>query len=74
MAEKKQKKVSLKLTAEGSFGHINHDSTIQFQFFDTGLWVSHCDAVLIWDITQVEKLIRFLEKNKGMVGKTEEVA
>ncbi len=69
MAEVKEKRVRLKLTAESSWGHINHDSDVEFQFLSSGLFVSHCEATLIWDRKQVDKLIRFLEKNKELIGK-----
>ena len=59
--------MKLKLTAENSFGHINHDSKLVFNMFNTGLWVSHCDAMLILDRKQVDKLIRFLQKHKARI-------
>lgn len=65
MAEKKSPK--LKLTAESSMGHINHDSSVVFNVFDTGMWVTHCESMLIFDRKQVDRLIRFLEKNKELI-------
>lgn len=70
MAEKKSPK--LKLTAESSMGHINHDSNVVFHFFDTGMWITHCDSMLIFDRKQVDKLIAFLEKNKDAIKPVEQ--
>ena len=70
MAEKKSPK--LKLTAEGSMGHINHDSSVVFNMFDTGMWLSHCGSMLIFDRKQVDKLIAFLEKNKDLIEPVEQ--
>lgn len=52
----------LTLKSKSGMGHVNYDDEVKLRLYSDGtLWLTHCDAMLSFELADVKKLRKFFD-------------